>query len=108
MTEPSARAVLDTHITEKQFSQRVVDYAVLKGWLVYRTPTWRPTGSYPGFPDLVLTRPGDSRVIFLELKSEKGRVSAAQTRWLDTLGATLAIASIVKPSDWHLIEALLR
>ncbi len=95
-------------ITEKQFSQQVVDYALLKGWLVYRTPTWRSTGSYPGFPDLVLVRPGDKRVLFLELKSEKGRVSAAQKRWLDTLGATDAIAWVVRPSDWHLIEAVLR
>src|SRR5262245_2047627 len=50
--------------TEKRFMQTVIDYARLRGWLVYHALDSR--GSAPGFPDLVFARDGD--VVFAELK----------------------------------------
>jgi len=38
-------------LSEKDFSQQVYDLAQMLGWLVVRFPTWRPTGTMPGFPD---------------------------------------------------------
>ena len=48
----------------------VVDLARTLGWRVYHTYDSRR--SQPGFPDLVLVR---ERILFLELKSETGKLS---------------------------------
>ena len=62
-----------------------------------------------GFPDLVLAKPG--RLLFVELKSENGRLSQEQARWLAALGLTeRAEVKVWRPSDWlgGTIEAVLR
>jgi hypothetical protein len=58
-----------------------------------------------GFPDLVLARGG--RVVFMELKSQRGVVSAAQRRWIDALQGSGHEAFVVRPSDWPSISTLL-
>ena len=68
-------------ITEKQFEAQVKDLAKIFGWLYYHT--WRSIHSPAGFPDCVMVRP--PRLIFAELKSEKGIVSKDQQKWLDIL-----------------------
>lgn len=68
-------------ITEKQFEQQVHDLANLYGWLYYHT--WRSIHSPAGFPDCVMAR--NSRIVFAELKGERGKVSLAQQGWLDAL-----------------------
>lgn len=68
-------------ITEKQFERQVKELAKMFGWLYYHT--WRSIHSPAGFPDCVMVR--GSRLIFAELKSEKGKVSPAQEEWLDAL-----------------------
>lgn len=95
-------------ISEKQFSQQVFDLARLNGWLAFRYPTWQRTATTPGFPDLVLVRPGE--ILFLELKSEKGTISAAQESVLALLsGVTRVRVGTAKPSDWDtLVETLKR
>jgi hypothetical protein len=50
-------------------------------WEVYHTHDSRHSPA--GFPDLVLVRP--PRVIFAELKTATGRVTADQWRWRDLL-----------------------
>jgi len=69
-------------LTEKDFESQIKDLARLFGWKYYHT--WRSIHSPAGFPDCVLVR--QSRIIFAELKSEKGKVSPAQQEWLDALG----------------------
>lgn len=71
-------------ITEKQFSQQIVELAALLGWKVYRT--WNSIHSPAGYPDLTMAR--ENRLIFAELKSETGKVSEAQQQWLSALAAT--------------------
>lgn len=93
--------------TEAQFERAVVELAQAFGWLDYHTRDSRR--SNPGFPDLVLVRA--DRLIFAELKSEKGRVAPAQQQWLDALAATCHRALGVyvwRPSDWPEIERILR
>ncbi|MGH2878933.1 MAG: VRR-NUC domain-containing protein [Solirubrobacteraceae bacterium] len=89
--------------TEKQFQTAVVEYAELNGWLVYHTYDSRR--SNPGFPDLVMAR--GYRLVFAELKSEKGRESRAQTEWLDALGRATPEVWLWRPSDWPEIEGVL-
>ena len=93
-------------ISEKDFLEQVRELARYEGWLSYHT--YRSTRSEPGFPDLVLVRP--PRLIFAELKTEKGRVTPAQRLWLDVLGRCNEVeAHLWRPSDWdQIVEKLKR
>lgn len=82
-------------MTEKVWQAQVVEVARTLGWRCYHTFDSRR--SQPGFPDLVLVR---DRVVFLELKSEKGKVSAAQQDWLQALADAGAEACVARPSDF--------
>ena len=90
---------------EKDFLQSVRDMARLSGWMAYHTH--RSDRSEPGFPDLVLCRP--PRVVFAELKTEKGKVSACQKLWLDNLRKCEGMDVFLwRPSDWDSIVEQLR
>ena len=99
-------------LTEFQFMDQVIDLARLRGWRIHHTRPARtksgwhtPIQGDPGFPDLVLAR--KPRVIFAELKSEKGKVSSEQQLWLDILHATPAETYTWYPSDWdRIMESL--
>jgi len=71
-------------ITEKQFSQQIVDLAKMFGYLYYRT--WRSIHSPAGFPDLCLVRlEPKPRLIFIELKTgdiKNSQPSIDQWIWL--------------------------
>jgi hypothetical protein len=84
-------------MTEKQLQNAVVNLAKLLQWRVYHT--WLSARSTPGFPDLCLVR--DGRLIFAELKSERGKVSEEQQAWLDELSFTGAQTFIWYPRHWH-------
>tara|TARA_R110000744_G_scaffold112956_1_gene211702 strand:+ start:277 stop:606 length:330 start_codon:yes stop_codon:yes gene_type:complete len=68
-------------MSETTFLNWVMDLANQATWLVYHTHDSRR--SQPGFPDLTMAKGG--RLIFAELKSEKGRVSPHQQVWLNQL-----------------------
>lgn len=94
--------------SEADFQATVIEMAHALGWRVYHT--YRSTRSTPGFPDLVLVR-GD-RLLFLELKSEKGKLTTTQMDWLHDLYAVsktnLGIhAAYFRPSDMPTIRELL-
>ena len=90
-------------ISEKQFMGQVRQLAAHLGWKCYHTGY--SLGSDAGWPDLTLVRPthGDGpRIIFAELKSQAGTVSAAQKDWLDTLKACRCLGvkvQVWRPSD---------
>ena len=92
--------------TEKDFSQAVYDYARMVGWKAVRWPDWRPTGTTPGVPDMMLVR--GKRLVFAELKAAGGRLSEAQREWLWALRETGAEVYIWKPAIWNEIEAVLK
>jgi len=114
----TAREVLDKSMSELDFARAVVDLALSCGWKVRQEPVWRAAtrkdDSAKGFPDLVLVREG--RLIFAELKREKGKPSAPQEEWLTALRAHSwncgALGrfhvAVWRPSDWLVIERLLR
>ena len=68
-------------VSEKDFLAGVTELATLAGWLVYHTYDSRR--SQAGFPDLTMAKGG--RLIFAELKTQKGRVTPLQQVWLDEL-----------------------
>ena len=93
-----------TDVTEKQFMAAVIEMAQMLGWLVYHTHDSRR--SEAGFPDIVAVR--RDRVLFIELKTETGRLSEDQERWLSALGLAGAAVHFWRPSDWPEIEETLR
>ena len=98
--------------TEAAFMAQVTDYARLRGWEWmhiapglnergrYRTPVSGPLGS--GWPDLIMVRGSD--LIAVELKSERGSITALQRRVLSTLEQALIEVHVWRPTDWPEIE----
>lgn len=98
--------LLDATVSEKQFMANVVELATWTGgWRSYHTHDTRR--SAPGFPDCVLVR--DGRLLFAELKSEKGGLTPAQRAWLGELRRCPGVeVHVWSPSDWPTIENILR
>ena len=91
-------------MTEAELQSAVVEAAELGGWLRYHTHDSRR--SEPGFPDLALVHPRTGRLLFVELKSAKGRLRPEQRRWLEALGLRHE-AILARPEDLpSLVEAL--
>lgn len=91
-------------LSEADWQQQCLDYARLMGFLCYHT--FNSQRSEPGYPDLTMVR---ERVVFAELKVGKGRVTAAQTRWLERLQRAGAEAYVWRgPQDWPLVRAALK
>ena len=88
----------DGSASEKAFSQQVVDFARLNNWMVYRT--WNSVHSPSGFPDLTMVR--DGRLIFAELKAERGKLSDDQAQWIQELRMCVPVY-LWRPSDWEQI-----
>lgn len=94
-------------LTEKQWDAQLFStkdgLATMLGWtLCYHT--LRSKGSQPGFPDRVIVR---DRVIFAELKREKGKPTERQIAWLDGLARAGAEVYLWQPSDLDEIGQIL-
>lgn len=89
-------------LTEKAFQQRVTDLCDWYGLAWYHTHDSRRSPS--GFPDLVVV---GTRTVFVELKSEKGRVSTAQREWLQNLNDSGEWTAVWRPSDWEAVKTVL-
>lgn len=81
-------------VTEREWQAEVVALAKHMGWRHYHTHDSRR--SEPGWPDLALVR---ERLVLAELKTETGRVSAAQERWLSLLSSAGVETYLWRPSD---------
>ena len=90
---------------EADFQSMIVDRARARGWLVHhdRGDVRRTIGGDEGFPDLCLARGGV--VLFVEVKSEKGKTTTAQETWIRALPTAQTI--VARPSDWTEIVQLL-
>jgi hypothetical protein len=91
-------------ISERQFMAQVTRLANLLGWKTYHTHDSRR--SEAGSPDLVLVR--RPRLIFAELKSERGKATDEQRAWLGELRECGQSVYLWRPSDWREIERVLR
>ena len=101
-------------MTEKEWLGTVIALASLKGWLVHHCrPARTKDGKWataiqgdPGFPDLVLVRPG--RVIFAELKVKGRRLTQAQMRWHIALTECPRVERYTwEPRHWEDVKRLL-
>lgn len=108
--KPSAAAVLQP-ITEKVFTAQVIGQAKMLGYAAYHT--WLSARSAPGFPDLVLIRPVSprgtraGRVVFAELKNEKGTLRPHQEAWLEILRQAGAEVYVWRPADFQELVLIL-
>lgn len=91
------QAALDA-MSEKDFQTGVLKLARFHGFTL-RYHTHDSRRSAPGFPDLILVNPGARRVLYRELKTNKGRVSPDQREWLDGLTACGMDAGVWRPND---------
>lgn len=104
-------------MTEADFMRQVTDLAAIygyqwahfrpaqtsKGW---RTPVSGSLGS--GWPDLVLVRERDERVLFRELKADNGKVSPAQFAVHNTLATAGLDVGVWRPRNFDQIQEELR
>lgn len=123
---------IDRFITEAEFLTTVIELAQAHHWRVAHfrpgmtsridkkgKPVWVTPirGDGKGYPDLTLARRNRNnaggRLLFCEIKSEKGRLSEEQREWLDLLSHVEDSANGVvechvwKPSDWEkIVKAL--
>ncbi len=70
-------------ITETDIRRQVTDYLRIKGWFVFYV--LQGLGAYRGIPDLIAVKNG--RVLFIELKSARGRQSDHQKKFQADLEA---------------------
>ena len=92
-------------LSERDFMAQVVALSKLFSWEVYHTQF--SIRSARGWPDLALCRP--PRLILAELKSDTGKLTSAQQRWLGLLGQCPGVEVFTwRPSDWPTIEDVLR
>jgi hypothetical protein len=92
-------------ISERDLTGYVRDIAKAFGWRRYHT--WLSKHSSAGFPDEVLLRP--PRLVFAELKSERGKLSAEQAAWLEELRAVPGVEVYEwRPDDMDAIVEVLR
>ena len=92
-------------VRECDFQAQVQDLARLCGWRTYHTYDSRR--SPEGYPDLCMVR--SPRLVYAELKSERGKLTPAQLEWLAELREIAGVETYVfRPSDWDEIVELLR
>lgn len=90
-------------MTEKAWQEIVVELATLYGWLHFHVYDSRR--SDPGWPDLTLVKP--PQLIFVELKTDKGRVRPAQRDWLTRLALCGQEVYVWRPADLDDVNARL-
>lgn len=90
-------------MTEREFQQQIIDTARLLGWRVFHPFDSRH--SEAGWPDLCLVR---DRIVYLEVKTETGRLSSEQGEWIAAINNAGGTALVIRPSQWEEIVAALK
>jgi Holliday junction resolvase len=79
-------------VTEREWQRTVMALLELHGWgPIYHT--WSSVHSPAGFPDLIAVR--DNRILAIECKTQKGKVTDAQRKWLGALDGVKVIEAFV-------------
>ena len=104
--DASDPAALLGEISEKDFSQEVVELAEALGWTVFRTHDSRH--SPDGEPDLRMVHPVLRRVVWAELKAANGKLRPAQLTAIETLRQAGAEVYVWQPADWEYIVKVLQ
>lgn len=101
--------------SEAGFQDALVEAAHLTGWrAVHFRPArtahgWRTPGQYDakGWPDLILSRARDGRLLAIECKAQGGRLTDEQATWLADLAACGIETHVAEPSDFDAIALIL-
>ena len=101
-------------MTEKDFQQQVTELLSLLGWrwchfrtaIGYHGRYQTPLDGYPGWPDLVAVK--GRRLLFIELKSAKGKVTQGQQEWLDALQTAGQEVYVWRPDDFATLTEILQ
>ncbi len=97
------RQICHARTKEKEWQKRVEGVLRQYGWLVYHT--LRSKGSTPGFPDICVVK--GERLLFIELKAQKGWLTNAQNEWMDALARVpCAECYIWRPSQFDEVLAV--
>ena len=104
----------DALISERELAATVDALAELHGWKSYGVLEQRVYARRlsKGWPDRVFVRNG--RIMFVEYKSERGKLTPEQQEWLDALGQCVnpwegrVEVWVIRPSDLDSIEEILR
>lgn len=92
----TARQIVLRSISETDWQERVETESALLGWWSWHDND--PRRNRSGWPDLVLVRP--PRILFVELKTENGRLSSRQRVVLGMLARCPGVEVYVwRPSD---------
>ena len=92
--------------TEADLREQIRTLCELYGWLMYFTFNSRRSPS--GYPDLVLAQPDEGRLVYAELKSDNGKLTASQVEWIEALRACGQEVYIWRPDDITEIARLLQ
>lgn len=102
-------------MTEAEWQEQLLDLAHMLRWQhlhVRRTigkgRKWTTSTNVVGWPDLTLWNEQQQRVMFVELKSEAGKVSPEQEAVLASLAAAGLEVHIWRPSDLDAAHEALR
>ncbi len=97
-------------MTEAQLQAAVLEYAERLGYVVYAASN-RAVGIAAGqgrfdampdvFVDAVCVHPAQHRVVWIEFKTERGRLRPEQERWRDALLDAGEEWALIRPSDWR-------
>lgn len=100
-----ARAALDATVSETTFRGAVCDLLTARNWRWSYIPDSRKVQGHAGIPDIIAVR--GERLLFIELKTERGRLSPAQQVWHKALDFTAAESYVFRPHDAQRIERIL-
>lgn len=84
-------------MTEAELLSTVLAIAKRHGWLAYHTHDSRR--SQAGYPDLTLVHATRGRLLFRELKSQRGRLRPEQLTWLEAIYAVGQDVGVWRPMD---------
>jgi hypothetical protein len=91
-------------VTEKAWQEQVVELATYYRWEHFHVYDSRRSDA--GWPDLTLVRPPE--LMFAELKTDRGRLSGAQRRWIELLRACGQEVHVWRPRDFEAVHGRLK
>jgi len=91
---------------ESQFQAKVITLATRLGYdFIYHTHNSRR--SPKGFPDLIMIRPRDMRLVVIEFKIKPHKPTTEQQKWLDAFALVTNFCFLWYPEDWdEILEVL--
>lgn len=104
--KPKAKDDPVRQMTEKEWSTQFKHLFELYGWTGYHP--YLSIHSERGWPDWSLVNTTQKRMIFVELKAEKGKLSESQVKWKGLIEATGGEWYCLRPSQFEEAQEILK